>query len=132
MSDPLVVAVFEARLALLAPGVPYLRTLNIRPPDLPDAYVSLERDYATVDRITIGVPTLFREQGSLSVVVNTRAGTGVTPGDTIAEQVRALFHNFNQDHLHVQTVGSAVVFDPDDGSFFQLKVPVQYQFDFNA
>ena len=105
--------------------------LNVRPSKLPDRWVSLERDYAGVERITIGTPNVqFRENGTLTVVVAVRAGTGDAEANTIAERVRNLFHDYAELHLQVTSVSSATVFDPDDGSFFLVKVPVNYFFDF--
>lgn len=132
MSDPIVIAAFEDRIQTNLPlGVEYVRTLNVRPPKLPDLFVSLERDYSAVDRITLSMPlTQFRELGSLTVAVNVRSGQGVSEAEITAEQIRNLFHNFNVDHLHIQTVGSAAVIAPDDGNFFQVRFPVVYQFDF--
>ena len=130
MSDVIVVSAFETRLGTLT--TPYVKTLNKRPPSLPQTYTSLERDFAVVERVTIGGSpnSQFRETGTLTVVVNVRSGVGVDQADTVAEEVRNLFHNFSTGHLQVMKVDSPVVFDPDDGSYFQLRIPVQYQFDF--
>lgn len=141
MSDPVVIAVFKTRLETLnsnasppiSTDVPYLDTLNTRPtPPLPERFTSLERDFAAVDCVAIGGAgnRQFRETGTLTVVVTVRSGTGASEAETISERVRELFHAFEQTHIHVTSVGSATVFDPDDGSYFQLKVPVNYFFDF--
>jgi hypothetical protein len=128
MSDPVVIGIFETRLDAL--DVEYLDTLNKRPSQLPDQYISLERDFSSVERITIGQPSMWRELGSLTVVVNVRSGTGSATAATIGELARNLFFDYKQGHLYVITVGSGTVLDPDDGGFFQMKFPVQYQFDF--
>jgi hypothetical protein len=136
MSDPVVVAAFEARLALASED--YVDTLNVRPATLPDLHTTLERDFASLEALTIGRPTFWRETGTLTVVCAARAGTGTTDVEALAEEVRDLFHNYDlyagsggaATYLRVLTAGSPAVLDPDDGSFFQLRVPVQYQFDF--
>jgi hypothetical protein len=132
MADPTVVSIVEAR---LVPGLdpvtePYITVLNTRPPGLPNVHVSIERDYSSVDRVTLGRPAQFRETGSITVVVNVRAGIGDYDASILSEKIRNLFHNYYLEHFRVTVVGSAAVFDPDDGNFFQTKIPVQYEFDF--
>lgn len=128
MSDPAVIAIFEARLGTLA--TPFVDTLNKRPASLPDEYTSLDRDFSSVERVTIGQPSQWRELGSLTVVVNVRAGTGSEGAGTIGELARDLFFDYSSGHFFVTSVGSGAVLDPDDGGYFQLRFPVQYQFDF--
>lgn len=128
MSDPIVIAAFRARLETLT--TPFVQTLNERPSSLPTLYTSLERDYCEVERITLGVPSQFRETGTLTVVVAQRSGLGYTAAETLAEEVRALFHNYSLVHLQVLTVGSPTVFEADEGNYFLMKVPVRYMFDF--
>lgn len=128
MSDPLVIAAFEV--LLTAAPIPYVDTLNLRPATLPDQYVSLERDHSTVIRVTLGLPAMFRENGVLSILVSVRSGYGSTSAGGLAEQVRDLFHDCTVGHFRVLSVGSAFVISPDDGNYFQLKIPVEYEFDF--
>lgn len=130
MSDPTAVALVRARLADLASATPVLETLNIRPASLPNAFLTLERDHSLVSRITLGTPTLFREVGAINVVVHTRSGIGDTDAGVLAEEVRSLFHNYAVGHFQVLTVGSAAIFLPDEGNFFEVKVLVEYQLDF--
>lgn len=136
MSHPQVLADFKARvvglMTLDSPpiAVPLLETLNIRPSSAPDKFITLERDHSYTSRITLGVPTQFREMGIISIVVHVRSGIGADAADILAEQVCDLFHNFSVGYLQVLTVGSAVFVNPDDGNFFELKVPVDYMFDF--
>jgi len=132
MSDPLVIAAFTVRLSSVLDPVtePLIETINVRP-NLPPVYVSIERDYSAVERITLSMPlTQFREYGSLSIVVTTPAGVGTTDAEVLAEKIRDAFHNYAAGFLHIESVGSAAVVEPDDGNYFQMKVPVQYQFDF--
>lgn len=136
MSHPQALAYFKAQLSGLMTldsppvSVPLIETLNVRAPSMPDKFVTLERDYSTTSRITLGVPTQFREEGIVNIVVHVRSGIGADAADILAEQVRDLFHNFSVGYLQVLTVGSAVFVNPDDGNFFELKVPVDYIFDF--
>lgn len=73
---------------------------------------------------------MYRERGLLHVNVNVRSGIGDTSARTLAETVRDLFHNYAVGHLRVESVDSAYAVNPDDGNFFQIKVPVHYQYDF--
>lgn len=133
MSDPVVVNVFRDRLQMLGGSpttVPYVDTLNTRPPKLPDLFVGLERDFSSVQRITLGTPTQFRETGTLFVVISVRAGTGIDVAQTLCEEARDLFHNYAVEQFRVTVVDSATPIDPDEGNFFQLKFPVQYTYDF--
>lgn len=131
MSDPVVIALVKSRLeAILAVDEPVLETINARP-RLTPKFVSIERDYSAVDRVTLSSPlTQFRETGTISIVVNVQSGTGTAVAEELAERVRDAFHNYASGQFQVMTVGSAVVFEPDDGNYFQMKVPVQYMFDF--
>lgn len=130
MSDPTAVSVVRTRLADLTSATPVLETLNVRPSSLPDVFLTIERDHSLVSRITLGTPTLFREIGAINVVAHTRSGIGDTDAGVLAEEVRDLFHNYAVSHFQVLTVGSAVVFLPDEGNFFEVKVLVEYQLDF--
>ena len=128
MSDPVVINAFKAILATT--GAPFVDTLNVRPATLPNTFSTLERDHAEVARITIGTPAQFRESGVLQIVVHVRAGLGDGPAQMLAEQIRDAFHDYAAGNLFVLAVGSATVFEPDDGNFFEMKVPVHYQYDF--
>lgn len=130
MSDPTAVACVRSRLAAMVSATPVLETLNVRPERLPDVFLTIERDHSLVSRITLGTPTLFREVGAINVVVHTRSGIGDTDAGVLAEEVRDLFHNYAVGHFQVLTVGSAAVFLPDEGNFFEVKVLVEYQLDF--
>lgn len=128
MADPVVTDAFASRLGTLS--TPYVDTLNARPATLPNIYTSIEVENSVVDRITIGSPAMFRESGTIAVKVNVRSGGGDSSAETLAETVRDLFHNYAVGHFRVETVGSAVPLSPDEGNYFQLRVPVVYQYDF--
>lgn len=131
MADPLVKVIIESRLAtVLDPDEPLIATLNQRPSILPPVHVSLEHDYSAVDRITIGRPALFREDGVMLIVVNTPSGKGDSVSETLVSKIRDAFHNYYIEHFRVLNVDSAVIPEPDNGNFFQVKISVQYQFDF--
>lgn len=128
MSDPAVVAIIRARLETLS--TPFVQTLNARPTSLPNVYTSIDRDYCEVSRVTLGSPAMFREIGSISPVAHVRSGTGYDSLDTLAIEIRDLFHNYDLLHFRVTTVGSPITFEPDEGNFLQMRIPVFYQFDF--
>ena len=134
MADPAVVALVKARLADVPamPPLPILETLNVRPTALPDAFLTIEHDHSETTRITLGIPTQFREDGALNILVHVRAGIGDTDAFTIAELVRSIFHNYMVGHFRVLQAKSAVITQPDDGNFFEAKVPLDYQYDFFA
>lgn len=128
MSDPFVVAAFKV--VLSTTSAPFVDTLNTRPASLPETFSTLERDHAEVSRVTLGTPAMFREVGVLQIVVHVRSGIGDSAAQVLAEEVRDAFHNYALGYLQVQEVASAVVFAPDDGNYFELKIPVTYLFDF--
>lgn len=132
MSDPVVVNLFRERLTSLSgsPTVPYIDTLNVRPGVLPEVFIGLEREFSSVNRITLGTPTQFRESGTLVVVINVKSGTGIELAQALSEEARDLFHNYAVGHFRVTNVDSSTPIAPDEGNYFQLKFPVQYDFDF--
>jgi hypothetical protein len=132
MADPAVESLTKARLATLA-GITILETLNARPAvptDLARKYLSIEHDHCDVQRITLGQPAQYRESGSLFVVCQTASGSGQAAANALAEAVRGLFFEYATNHFRVLAVKSAIVFEVDNGNFFALRVPIQYQFDF--
>lgn len=132
MSDPVVVTIIKARLAAVVPATPVIDTLNTRPASLPAHYCTVQRDFSSVARISLGGSpnTQFRETGTITISVTVKSGTGTSEAEMIAEQVRNAFHNYALVHFQVLVVDSPVVGSPDDGNWFQLDVPVQYLFDF--
>lgn len=134
MSHQAVIEAFVTRLADIdaSPAVPFVDTLNSRPETRPDIYLSLDRDYATTYRVTLGPPSMFREQGTLQVVVTVRSGIGSSAAGTLATAAQTLFQDWValSGNLRIISAHSGAVFDPDDGNHFQMKVPVEYQYDF--
>lgn len=132
MADPTVVAIVKARLLTLS-GITFLETLNARP-NLPTSidrkFITIEADYADVDRITLGQPAMYREIGGLYVVCQTASGKGLTVANALAEMARGLFFDYAVGYFRVTAAKAAVSFENDDGNWFTLKVPVQYVFDF--
>ena len=131
MADPRVIAICRDRIEtfLALSGVPFRATLNVRSASVP-IYVSLERDFSSVERVTLGVPSMFRETGSLTAIVAVQSGTGTSKGEILTEELRDLFHNFYSEHFRVETVDSYTVLESDDGNYFQLRVSIHYYFDF--
>lgn len=133
MADPAVVSIVKARLSASITGLSILDTINARPPlpsDVERKFVSIEHNHADVQRITLGQPAQYREAGGIYVVCQTAAGKGTAVANTLAETVRGLFFEYALDHFRVLAAKSALVFENDDGNFFTLKVPVEYEFDF--
>lgn len=132
MSDIAVITIVKARLTTLLPATPILDTINVRPGTLPAQFLTVKREFSSVDRISIGPSpnTQFRETGTLTIRVTVQSGIGTDTAEALAEQVRDLFHNYAVTQFRVLVVDSPSVIDPDDGNWFQLEVPVQYQYDF--
>jgi len=133
MSAPAVIAIFEARLAsdVTLPAV--VQTVNVRPGTaLPEQFLTLKRDFATVQRIGIGPSpnTLFREFGTLTIRVTVASGIGTDEAEALSQQVSDLFHNYAVTHFRVTVVNPPSFITPDEGNWFQYDVPVEYQYDF--
>jgi hypothetical protein len=126
--DPAVSVIAKARLQTLV-GITFFDTFNTRA-TLATPYTSIEQDYSTTQRITLGQPARYRELGSFVVVIGVQSGLGLTQATTISEQVRNLFFEYISGLFSVLSVGSIIAVAPDDGNYFQVKVPVEYQFDF--
>jgi hypothetical protein len=86
---------FRSYLVAQVPSVPYVDTVN-RAPDpssLPDVWFTLEFSNASEQRLTLGVPALFREFGVVDVVVLGLSGRG----DDIPVDTAELFRSALQD-----------------------------------
>jgi len=132
MSDPVVLAIFKARLAAELPAVPVVETINARPGTLPAQYLTLKRDFASVQRIGIGPSpnSAFREFGTLTIRITVASGIGTDEAEVLAQQVADEFHNFSVLHFRVTVVNPPSFISPDEGNWFQYDVPVEYQYDF--
>lgn len=131
MSAETVVQIFKDRLQNNLPaGFQFVETLNVRPGSLPERFISLEYDYSSTDRITLGTPTQFRENGSITVQVKIPSGKGEAELRSVIEVLRDLFHNYDVGFYHTVAVGSAAVRDSDNGNFAEMIFSVVYWFDF--
>lgn len=124
---------FVDRLSSDAAMPPYIETVNSRPVQTPKAdseWMTAEYDYSGIDRITIGSPALYREQGTVTVVGMVPSGSGLDRAMELAERIRDLFWGYYTESIRIDEVGSGVVYKPDSGNFFLIRVPVPYVFDF--
>lgn len=133
MAQPSVIAEIET--VLEAAAIPYLDTINTRPtainPTLTPEWTTLELDISNVDRISLGrTGARFREEGSVTIVVNTRSGEGKQRGYELSEEIRSLFWEYSSGFLRIIRVSSGVIYQPEDGNWFQVRIPIDYQFDF--
>jgi len=126
--------VFDTFVALLeTASIPFIQTVNTRVAGaLPAEWTTLEFENTRTERITIGQTNiLYRETGTFNVVIHVRSGIGLSRANILASEIGVLFRDYAVGYLRVVSVQSGTIFQPDEGNFFQVRVPVDYQFDFN-
>lgn len=128
---------FRAALSsLLVPsGFAFIESINLAEStrDLPSQWYTLDFAPATDNRISLGQPTLFREQGRVSVLIFTPHQTQDAAGVTAAEVVRQAMANWVDPTgmIRVESAQPAADMDGGDfrGSFYGIAVDLFYAFD---
>jgi hypothetical protein len=137
MSANAVRDVFRAALStLLVPdGFQYVESVNLaeNTRDLPNKWYTLDFLPSTDNRISLGVPALFREQGRVAVAIFTPQQTEDDDAVTAAEIVRQQMAQFRDPTgmIRVDSAQPATDLDGGDfrGSFYGITVDLLYSFD---
>lgn len=131
MTSPYVSSAIK-NILLYVPGTVFKETVNTRPEDMPSGaiWTSLENDFSKTTRITLGSPATFREEGNVNVLVQVRAGTGTVAIYSAVELIRRSLFGYYDAKLAIDEVDSGTDHIPDDGVFFQVRIPVPYKYDF--
>jgi len=137
MSAQAVRDAFRAKVdGLLAPdGFAYFESVNKAETtkDLPANWYTLEFPPASDNPISLGRPTLFREQGQCRVAIYTPHQTEDTAGVDAAETVRAEMSNWFDPTGMLRVMSAQPPMDIDGGdfrgSFYGIAVDLVYQFD---
>jgi hypothetical protein len=131
---------FRARLAtLLTPlGFTYVESVNLAEPasELPARWYTLDFGAAGDERLSLGIPTLFRETGSASALIFTQQQIGDAEAGAAAQRLRdalANWHEANADGDFFRILDCSPPSDLDGGDFrgawYALSVDLRYQFD---
>lgn len=137
MSASAVRDAFRAKLdTLLVPeGFAYIESINKAEAtrDLPDRWYTLDFMPASDDRISLGVPALFRETGRCAVAIFTPQQIEDADAVNAAEIVRAEMANWFDPtgHIRVGTAQPPADMDGGDfrGSFYGISVDLAYTYD---
>jgi len=101
--------------------------------ELPQRWYTLDFAVAGDQPKSLGVPRLFREEGTVTVLIFTEQNIQDTDAVAAAEVIRAATCNWNAlaGNLHVQQAGPpADIYGGDfRGSFYGVQVDIGYNFD---
>lgn len=137
MSSSYVREQFRARVAtLLVPeGFAFVESINLAEStaELPEKWFTLDFLPADDQRISLGVPTLFRESGAVSVAIFIPQQGTDSEATAAADVVRSAFCNWTDatGNLRVQDAQPPQELDGGDfrGSFYGMLVDIRYTFD---
>ena len=102
---------------------------------LPPQWYTLDFAPAGDERMSLGVPTLFRESGTASVLLFTEQQKGDAPATSAAELLRNSMANFRERDaagaFHVLDASPPNDLDGGDfrGAWYGMSVEIRYQFD---
>jgi hypothetical protein len=137
MSASIVRSAFRAKIAglLAAQNFEFVESVNLAEStkELPSRWYTLDFAVSGDHRLSLGVPALFREQGSVSVVIFTEQNVHDTDAVAAADVIRAAMCNWSAEggHLRIQQAGPPTDLDGGDfrGSFYGILVDIGYTFD---
>lgn len=137
MSSSYVRDQFRAKVSgLLGPeGFTFVESINLAETtgELPDKWFTLDFLPSDDTRISLGVPTLFREVGAVTVALFTPQQEGDSAAVNGADAVRAAMCNWHDltGFLYVQDAQPPQDLDGGDfrGSFYGVTVDIRYTFD---
>ena len=138
MTSQAVVDLVQAKWAAsLDEDLPYYDSINTEPDPapLPDLWGSLSFPESSEDKISIGDSlSLYRERGTVTIVIANRAGAGRSAIQAAAEACRTAFRTYvSDDGMMRITSVSPVRFSSGDsvyGTFFLSFVDLAYSYDF--
>lgn len=121
--------------ALLQPAFAYVESVNVATQSkaLPARWYTLDFLAADDARMSLGRPTLFRESGSVVVMIFTEQQIGDAEGTTAADTVRAALCNWDALNGALRVLQCAPPSDMDGGdirgAWYALSIDTRYQFD---
>ena len=140
MSSAVIRTWFRTEIASRAPSIPYLDTVNKIPStqNLPDLWTTLEFQFASEERLSLGTQALFREYGLVQVIVLGLSGKGDTDVITAAETLRVAFQSVsatidlgggNTGVLRIDAPEPPTTDSTESGNWFLASVSCPYTFD---
>jgi len=137
MSNPVVRSEIRARFEqVLAPlAFEYVDSINLATGtgELPAQWYTINFIASADDRITLGIPSLFRELGVASAFLFTPQQIGDALGTSAAQLLRDALANWSSADGQLRVLDCTPPADVDGGDFrgawYALSVDVRYQFD---
>lgn len=132
MSSPWVQTTAKALIDSLSVGAELIETENVFVDNatLPDAWMTLEFDAATIERAALGDPAMHREAGTFDVVIACAAGEGVSARNAIVDALVTGLHETVASGVRFMVRSTAAQFGRDDGRYLMALLPVSYSYDF--
>lgn len=141
---PVVYDWFKANMQSFSPGIPFYETQSVGMPNagraLPDMWLTMETDTSGMQRLSVGVPAIFRESGTVSCVFLGKSGRGIrdclVAAQKLADDVRdnhyqtdLIEESGHKGTLRIEDVSSP---DPDpyeQGNWLLCSVLCTYTYD---
>ena len=130
---------FRSTLAAVPGGVPFKETVNStpNPKNLPDLWVTVEFQNSSEQRMTLGSRALFREYGTVNIVILGLSGRGDEDVLAEAERYRSAFSNISTQLTAGVEEGTLRIDAPEppntdateSGNWFLASVSCPYTFD---
>lgn len=130
---------FRTTLAAVPGGVPFKETVNSmpNPKGLPDLWATVEFQNSSEQRMTLGGRALFREYGTVNIVILGLSGKGDEDVLDAAELYRSAFSNISVEIPAGAEVGTLRIDAPEppntdateSGNWFLASVSCPYTFD---
>lgn len=141
MTSTVVKRFAESLVAQVVPEAPYQNTIGqlTDTKNLPEIWSTLEYADAGSQRLTVGTPALWREFGTIVVVLVGKAGFGPKPleklGEKIFNTVQDMQRKLTEPEtgitgtLRIQNVSPPNGDDYEDGNWLQCSVSCVYTYD---
>jgi hypothetical protein len=139
MSSKAVRDLLSAQWHIKVPGLPLIDADNLDPSDampLPLEWARISYPAAADDRISIGSGSnnaLWRESGSILMIVGVKSGTGTARALLLAEAIKTAWDEYTGLNGNLRFISITPPTDPADGQsegeWYRMQVTVSYEND---
>ena len=132
MSSKFVRDSFNASWATLVPTIPLLDIINNDPEHdtMPDLWASVEFTAFNELPASLGAPSCRREEGTISVVLAARSGTGDGALNDAAELVRDAYRYWKEGDLATTQIDPPLSSSGfSDGYWYLMDIDITYNYD---